>query len=1560
MRKGIKISAKVIAVAALTAIFFPLCLALLLQIEEVQNAAVDRATRFLSRKLGTEVRIGHLTLGFFNHLCVEDLYVSDLERDTLLYAGRVEASVARIGLLGGPLVFDDAVLSETKFYLKESPRGVMNIKEVVERLKPKKEKKKKNPLQLNFRTLEIEGVEFRLLRNDERRRDFGIDFSDMRLKNLWGRLSDFTIDGPQISGTLDRLSGCEHSGFRLDDLSGRLSVENGRITLTDTEIRTPGSRLCMPLLDLRGDMWTSYKYFVDSVRMEARFEGSSLSTDDIAHFAPSLRDWHLEAGEVDLEVEGRVADLRTRIRNLVTAGGSRLQADLRMRGLPDARRTRFEAKLHSLQTNAADARTLCAAITRKPLAPGVVHLLARAGGIELSGRFAGLLSDFRAKALAATSAGVLDAEVSLSADRKIRAAVSSAGMQLGALLGQAAIGSAGFSASADGTLGRPGPDLRVRGDFSHLELNEVRYDSLRLDGRVRGKRCDGRLVSASSILDFTLHGEADFEAAEPRYDVDLQLRNADLRAMRFNRRDSLSCLALHLSARVDGRSLDDLTGAVRIRDAVYRYDGAEVRTDELALTARRFGTIRQLDLDSDYADLSFRSSRGYKEAFLHLSEALRPYLPGLYPPEGEAEEEKAEEEKEAKAGEEENDKEEKAANGTNGINGAADYSSLKVKVKRMGPLTNAISEGLHVADSSRLNLLYNPTSGHLSLSLESEFIERDRLFATNLSLSAMNRGDSLLLHASAEDFYAGALHLQRIDLTGGARDNRFVLLLGFSDSTTSFAGNFDLRGRIRRHSGRRQLLLRLRPSKLSSGQKSWDVFSPAIELDSARILVDRFTMRNDSEMLMLDGVASRSREDSVRLTLRNFDLSPLTQIAASMGYRISGQSSGFATVTSALHESEISADIHIDSMRINDDLRVPPLQLLSRWDFERNRAALFIVDREKLDTVIRGFYRPSEGRYYARARLDSLRLGILDPVLKGVISDTRGTASAELVLMGERRDARLSGTVEARNLSTKVDFTQAVYRIPEVRLTVEDNLLKASRVPVCDTEGNWGELNFALDLAHLSNIGYTLDVALKKMLVLNTTSKDNDLFYGKIYASGQARIAGDKMGVKMDINASTENNSVFYMPLSGSSNVGKADFVIFESADKPDTTDYLVRKKLLFERRMRRKSRSSGAMDINLGLAVHRNLDFQLVIDPQAGDIMRGRGEGLLNLHVNPRENIFEMTGDYEIREGSYLFTLQNLINKKFLIEEGSTIQWTGEPMDAMLNVNAIYKLKASLQPLLGASTSEDRNSNSRTVPVECVIHLGDRLTNPSKSFSIRVPQADSETQTAVANILNTETTIARQFIYLLAFNSFYPESSTGSSGNIGAVASAATGFELLTNQLSNILSTDDYNIILRYRPKTEVTGDEVDFGFSSNLIDNRLIIEVEGNYVLDNSQAINSQMSNFMGEAYITWLIDRAGALRLKGFTQTIDRFDETQGLQETGIGIYYKEDFDNLKDLRRRVRERFSSREGRERRELRREERRRKRAETRTTETPGVQNGVPDETPDGMPDEAQEKEPN
>ena len=448
--------------------------------------------------------------------------------------------------------------------------------------------------------------------------------------------------------------------------------------------------------------------------------------------------------------------------------------------------------------------------------------------------------------------------------------------------------------------------------------------------------------------------------------------------------------------------------------------------------------------------------------------------------------------------------------------------------------------------------------------------------------------------------------------------------------------------------------------------------------------------------------------------------------------------------------------------------------------------------------------------------------------------------------------------------------------MPEAVLNVKNNRFRASNVPIFDPRGNRGRFDFDMSLQHLSNISYDVRVAPQQMLVLDTDSDDNDMFYGRVFATGAARISGDKGAVNMDITASTDGNSSFVMPLSSKSNISNADFVVFEQPEQADTLDDVARKKLSFERKHRQKSDAGSQMKITLALDVRPDAEVELEV---AGNTVKGRGAGALNLQINPKANIFEIYGDYTIAEGSFMLSLQQIINKRFTIESGSSIQWTGSPMNAMLDIDAVYI-----------------------------------------TFDVRVPGSDPETQSLIANALSTPETVDTQFLYLLLFNSFMSENSSQASSNIGSSVSAATGLEFVSNMVSNWLSSSDYNVVIRYRPKSELTSDEVDFGLSKSLINNRLFVEVEGNYLIDNKQAVNSSMSNFMGEAYITYLIDRAGTLKLKAFTQTIDRFDENQGLQETGIGVYFKEDFDNLRDLRQRIKERFTNKKRKARRIARR----------------------------------------
>lgn len=1513
MRRIVNILAKMVSAIVLALIFLPLLVALLFEIPAVQNFVAREATEIISRKLGTRISIDRVDIGLFYRVSLDGFYVEDFQRDTLLYAGRLDARIKSLGLFGGGLVFSRAELSDARFCLRETPDGEMNIKQVVDKLSKKDKARAEGKFRLEIERLETDGLDFCMERLEHRNPSYGVDFADMHLIDIRAELKNFTIDGPVIHTDIGRLAMRERSGFVVEDLAGCLCIANGCIDIREGHIRTAKSNIELPSLSLIGLDWALYKNFVEEVDITAQVVNTTLSSDDIAYFSPKMKDWHLTLTDVNADVSGPVADMSGSLRSVRTGADTKLSVDFAAQGLPDVGKGHFKADISELTTSAADVDRLAAALTGKNLPDEVLRIAKNAGKIGLTGKFDGTLTAFAADAALATEIGGATCLLQVSSLRDgcrgVLGDVKTSSLQLGELLENDLLGPLSLNVHVNGELSSEHSDAEVSGEILRLGINGYDYDSLRMKGHLVNREFNGLIEARDRNLRFDFRGLLDLnDEQRPRYDFALDLEEANLAALGVNRRDSVSVLAARIAARAVGRTLDDLNGIIFVRDVSYRYNDRELAADSVVIVGRNSLSDKFIRLRSDFVDADYEGKTSYKEVFAYLQQRFRDYVPTLDGGPG------------------------WQAQHPDTVELADGYSQLTVNVRKINPLVNAVSPGLQIADGSQLLLRINPANDKLSFEAASDYIERGRMLVTRLNLDAHNRGDSLVFAASTEDLYLNSFHMSRVGMSGGAKDNKLELITDFADTIGDVSGRIGFRSEFARGRGPagRQIDLRLTPSYISRGEKTWNIYTDGITADTSRIRIDRFRMVNAGQQLLLDGVVSRRLQDSVQLTLHNFELAPFSRFTSSMGYRVDGRTNGSATMKAVLGAGEVQADIVVDSISIND-LAVPSIWLRSRWDFIQNRAGILVQQRENLDTLVRGFYAPSQKRYYARATLDAVELSALDPLLKGVVERTGGNADVDIALRGSGKEANLSGQIAVRDFTTTVDFTQVTYTMPRAVIEVKNNHLIAEGVPLYDPEKNEGLFSIDLNLEHLSNIFYSVKVLPKELMVLNTTSKDNDLFYGRIFASGSATIAGSKGGVKMDIVATTEGDSEFYMPLSGQSNAKTADFVTFVTPEQIDTTDYLVRKKLLFQQQGRKKEAAGSTMDITMALNVQDNTAFQLVIDPTVGSALKGRGNGMLNLHINPGNGIFNMYGDYTLIEGSFLFSLQNIITKKFIIESGSMIQWTGEPVDARLDINAVYKLKTSLQPLLNTVTasSDDDQSGSRisdrSVPVDCKIHIGGRLSNPQLDFSVVVPVTDIETQAAVASVLNTQEAQAQQFISLVALGTF----SNSGSANIGASAGVATGLEMLTNQLSNWFSTDDYRIILNYRTGSEMTGDEVDFGFSTNLINNRLLVEVEGNYIIDNKQAVNNNVSNFMGEAHVTWLIDKSGNLRLKAFTQTIDRFDENQGLQETGIGISYKEDFNNFKDLKQRIRDRFTNKKRQKKRQARREEQARRAAE-------------------------------
>ncbi|MFQ5335513.1 MAG: translocation/assembly module TamB domain-containing protein, partial [Flavobacteriales bacterium] len=297
-------------------------------------------------------------------------------------------------------------------------------------------------------------------------------------------------------------------------------------------------------------------------------------------------------------------------------------------------------------------------------------------------------------------------------------------------------------------------------------------------------------------------------------------------------------------------------------------------------------------------------------------------------------------------------------------------------------------------------------------------------------------------------------------------------------------------------------------------------------------------------------------------------------------------------------------------------------------------------------------------------------------------------------------------------------------------------------------------------------------------------------------------------------------------------------------------------------------------------------------------DILKARGRGNIEMKITTLGD-FNILGQYEIEDGDYLFTLQNIINKKFLLEKGGSITWNGDPYNATLDITALYKLKAPLYDILQDSSYKKR------VPVDCRLKMTGKLASPSIAFDIDLPKSDEKIQSDVASAIGTQEEMNKQVFTLLMLNRFKSPGGATSSANRVGIGSSTTS-ELLSNQLTNWLSqiSNDFDIGVDYRPGDEISSQELDVALSTQLFNDRMILE--GNIGMsDNNNTGVSGNNSVAGDFSLEYKITDDGKLRAKVYNESNDQniMNTNTAKYTQGAGISYREEFDTFGEFLRKI---------------------------------------------------------
>jgi hypothetical protein len=377
--------------------------------------------------------------------------------------------------------------------------------------------------------------------------------------------------------------------------------------------------------------------------------------------------------------------------------------------------------------------------------------------------------------------------------------------------------------------------------------------------------------------------------------------------------------------------------------------------------------------------------------------------------------------------------------------------------------------------------------------------------------------------------------------------------------------------------------------------------------------------------------------------------------------------------------------------------------------------------------------------------------------------------------------------------------------------------------------------------------------------------------------------------IKMDMEITPVGDAYIAIPITNQINAKETEFLSF-----------IVKDSSLLKLNSDDKDDDLKII-IDMVMNVKPNTTVELVMDEKVGDVISARGLGKLKITYDEDENL-KMYGKYVIERGNYLFTMQNIINKRFIIDQGSSIVWDGEVEDAKIDMRAIYRTDAKLWDLVQQIDTSD--IYKRKSKVNCIINISGNLYNPKVTFDIELPDESIATQELVNSLISPQSTgnnedLNKNFVSLLVLGTFQAPSGY-ESNEVNSTLLTHNATEMLAEQVGNLLNqlSDEVEIGLAWNPGDDITTQEIAVALSYSMLDDRLLID--GKFGTGGGSTAEDASARIVGDLNVEYKLTKDGRIRAKVFNRT-NYYDpiSRKAPYTQGVGISFRKDFNNFNEL-------------------------------------------------------------
>ena len=1430
-----------------------------LHLPVVQEWMAGKVEHGLSQKLGTEVNIRSIDMGFLNRIIIDGIRIKDQQQQDMLQVGRLSARIELLPLTEGRIFITSAQLfgAHARFYQADS-LSKPNFQFVLDSL-ASRDTTSKTPINLRISSLIIRHSSVSYDRHDQPSTPGKLNISHLKLSDISTHVLLKRLTNDSLSVNVKRLAFKEQAGLAVNRLSLNLEAGLHGAQLRNFYLQLPKSSLTIDSLIATGDA----NRLQETLHFKGNISEASISPADIVSLVPQLKDFH-SLIQTDASFSGTAKSLNLHhFQAQSTDGAIRVNINGWLNKEPDSSLPDWYAHVSELSVAGNVFTTLSKDIS------GFPEMLTRLGDVSFTGQADGMgHGTLGLHGLLTTDIGSIDINGSYGiSDHQLQAKAIARELALGRLLGNDDLGLLTTELAVNGKT----DNFTTKGNIERLDYKGYSYQHIDLDANYTKRRIAGRLYSKDPNLTGMLDGE--LQQTKPM-SIKLKgnIERLNPKLLKISNKWGDAIFSAKLDADFKATNLNDAQGQLCISDFQMSDSAVDYHIHHLTMLSGYEEDTHYLKLQGDMGQAELRGHFDWAtlpQSFKSYLASKMPTLPGL-----------------------ENVKNTCTNNfqidlHLSNTDWLCHLAGINLELN-----TPLIVHALVDDDEQALNVkgtvphfIYNGThykDGHLDITTIGNTMQCD-MGVTKLSTE--QRPTALQLHATAANN-----HLS----TSFHWDNH--------SPTEPFNGQMNMIAQLyKNEQGQAEAHVSILPSYTQIGPAEWSIEPADIVYSDQRLLIDHFAVRHQEQHIIVDGIASSESSDSIIVDLNGVDVAYVLDLTGFTAVSFGGLASGKAYVKLAFGTPEASAHLTVYHFTFEGG-RMGTLNAQTQWNDKRHQIDIHAICNDGPDamTYIDGYVSPVREDISLTICGRGTYIDFLHTYSNSFLSNVTGHAWGDVQLVGPLGEMDLLGqlVVDGQATVTALGTTYTLHQ-DTVRFVRNDILLDS--IPVHDRYQQTAYIKGGIHHDHLSQLTFDLDVTTDKLLAYDMPDDNKELFYGTVITSGRVDMHGRPGEVVINCNATPLAGTTFTYNAANPDAVTNQSFITWkERSDEAETGNVVLKVR---NEGMRKEDEEtinqSSDLFINFQFNAQPSASIRVLMDARTSDFITLGGNGMLRATYH-NKGPFQMFGTYTVDQGTYGLTIQNIIKKNFTFQQGGTITFGGAPMDAALNLQAQYTVS-------GVSLSDLAIGNSftnNTIRVNCLMNILGQARAPRVEFDLDMPTVNSEEKQMIRSIITSEQEMNQQVLYLLGIGRFYTQAVNNQETQQQydqtqlAMQSFLSGTmsTQINEVLSQVLKTDNWNFGANISTGNEGWHNaEYEGLISGRMLNNRLLINGQFGY-RDNAATATP---SFVGDFDIRYLLLPSGNLALKVYNQTNDRYFTHSSLNTQGIGLIIKKDFGKLNEL-------------------------------------------------------------